>query len=333
MRAAWHERRAEIDVLDDAGEVTSRDEFRVDDDGSLFLLRHTDGAPLTGKASELNVVRTVTYGRDGLAACELHYRGMSQTSGEVDRPHTDLPGFGSWRDMLALAGIKDADLSGADAAPPLAVNNDGDRWAPGHPLRPGDLKAMFTPGARAQAAGDPVEIEVVDAGEVKLSSGALLATDPGYLVQTLRGWEGPLTVRVAPGSYPVQLSIAQGTVAGARIVVSDEPVVSWELGLRESQHEIDLGDGEFYGLGVDTGVASFTDVEAVSSVADPAQQVSADLDDWHGTVDDGALVMWHAGYGDGSYPVWVGRAADGAVAAFVADMLILDGLDESTGGP
>lgn len=339
VRVAWDERRAEIDVLDDAGEVTSREEFRVDDDGSLFLLRHIDGGPITAETSELNVVRTVTYGRDGRAACELDDGGVFQTSGEIDRPHTDRPGFGSWQDMLALAGIEGADLSGTEAPPSLAVNDDGARWVPGHPFRPGDLEAMFTPGARAQEAGDPVEIEVVDAGEVKLSSGVLLATDPGYLTQALPAWEGPLTARVAPGSYPVQLSIAQnlandwGTVAGARIIVSDKPVVSWELGLREAQHEIDLGDGEFYGLGVDTGVASFTDVEAVSSVADPAQEVSAALDDWHGTVDDGALVMWHAGYGDGSYPVWVGRDADGAVAAFVADMLVLDGQDESTGGP
>lgn len=339
VRVAWDERRAEIDVLDDADEVTSRDEFRVDDDGSLFLLRHIDGGPITAETSELNVVRTVTYGRDGRAACELDDGGVFQTSAEIDRPHTDRPGFGSWRDLLALVGIKDADLSGTEAAPPLAVNDDGARWAPGHPFRPGDLEAMFTPGARAQEAGDPVEIEVVDAGEVKLSSGVLLATDPGYLTQALPAWEGPLTARFAPGSYPVQLSIAQnlandwGTVAGARIIVSDKPVVSWELGLREAQHEIDLGDGEFYGLGVDTGIASFTDVEAVSSVADPAQEVSAALDDWHGTVDDGALVMWHAGYGDGSYPVWVGRDADGAVAVFVADMLVLDGQDESTGGP
>jgi hypothetical protein len=339
VRVAWDERRAEIDVLDDAGQVTSRDEFRVDDDGSLFLLRHTDGEPITGTTSEEHVVRTVTYGRDGRAACELGSGSSFQTSGEIDRPRADRPDFGSWQEVLAIAGIKGADLSGMVGTPPLPVNDDGDRWAPGHPLRAGDLDAMFTPGARARESGDLVEIEVVDAGKVRLPSGRLLATDPAYLTQELPAWEGPLTARVAPGSYPVELSIArnlahdQGTVAGARIVVSNEPVVSWELGLREGQHEIDLGDEEFYGFGVDTGTASFTDVEAIPAVADPAQDVSATLESRHGTVDDGGLVMWHAGYGDGSYPVWVGRDRDGAVAAFVADMLILDGPDESTGNP
>ncbi|MEU4361467.1 DUF4241 domain-containing protein [Promicromonospora sp. NPDC023987] len=197
---------------------------------------------------------------------------------------------------------------------------------------------MITPGARARESGDPVQIEAADAGELKLPSGRLLATDPDYLTQELPAWEGTLTTRVAPGTYPLELSIAQNladdleTVAGARIVVSDQPVVSWELGLRKDQHEIDLGDGEYYGFGVDTGTASFTDVDAIPAVAEPAREVSAALDDWHGTVDDGGLVMWHAGCGDGSYPVWVGRDKDGAVAAFVADMLILDGPDEPTGG-
>lgn len=342
IRAAWDDLRAEVDVLDEAGRVTSRDSFRVDDDGSLFLLRHTDGEPITGTTSEDHVVRTVTYGRDGQAACDLSYGGSFHTYGDIDRPRADRPGFGAWQEVLAIAGITGADLSGTTGTPPLPVSDDGDRWSPGHPLRPGDLDAMFTPGERAQELGDPVEIEVVDAGEVRLPSGRLLATDPGYLTDELPAWEGALTAQVAPGTYPVELSIAQnlahdwGTVAGARVVVSDEPVVSWELGLREGQHEIDLDDEEFHGFGVDTGTASFTDIEAIPAVAEPAQDVSADLESWqgwHGTVDDGRLVMWHAGYGDGAYPVWVGRDRDGAVAVFVADMLVLDGPDESTGGP
>ncbi|MFJ3405313.1 DUF4241 domain-containing protein [Promicromonospora sp. NPDC090134] len=339
VRVAWAERRAEIDVLDDAGEPTSMDEFRVDDDGSLFLLHHTDGEPISVAPSEEHVVRTVSYGRDGQAVCGLDDGGFLQTSAEIDRPHTDRPAFGTWQEVLAIAGIEGADLSGTTGPPPLPVNDDGDRWAPGHPLRPGDLEAMFTPGARARESGDPVEIKVVDAGEVSLPSGRLLATDPGYLTRDLRPDEGPLAARVAPGSYPVELSIAQylendwGTVAGARVVVSDEPVVSWELGLREGESEADLRDEEFFGFGVDTGTASFTDVEAIPAVADAAQEVLGSLDDGYRTVDDGDLVMWHAGYGDGSYPVWVGRDSDGAVAAFVADMLILDGPDGSTAGP
>lgn len=339
VRVAWADRRAEIDVLDDAGEPTSRDEFRVDDDGSLFLLHHTDGAPITVAPSQEHVVRTVSYGRDGQAVCGLNDGGFFQTSAEIDRPRTDRPAFGAWQEVLAVAGIEGADLSGTAGPPLLPVNDDGERWAPGHPLRPGDLVAMFTPGARASESGDPVEIEVVDAGEVRLPSGRLVATDPGYLTRKLRPEEGPLTARVAPGTYPVELSIAQnpadggGTVAGARVVVSDEPVVSWELGLRQGEIEADLNDEEFFGFGVDTGTASFTDAEAIPAVADPAQEVSASLDDWYGTVDEGALVMWHAGYGDGSYPVWVGRDSDGAVAVFVADMLILDGPDGSTAGP
>ncbi|GAA4710775.1 DUF4241 domain-containing protein [Promicromonospora umidemergens] len=329
IRVAWDERRAEVDVLDDAGHVTSRDAFRVDDE-SLFLLPHTDGEPITGTTSEEHMVRTVAYGRDGRAACVLDYGGSFQTPDDISRPRADRPDFGSWHDVLAIAGIKGADLSGTVGTPTLPNNDDGVPWAPGHPLRPGDLEAMFTPGARARESGDPVEIELVDAGKLRLPSVRLLATDPDYLTQELPAWEGALTARVAPGTYPVELSIAQNlandweTVAGARIVVSDEPVESWELGLRKDQHEIDLDDGEFYGVSVDTGTASFTDVEAIPAVAEPAREVSAALEGWHGTVDDGGLVMWHAGYGDGSYPVRVGRDRDGAVTAFVADMLILD---------
>ena len=45
--------------------------------------------------------------------------------------------------------------------------------------------------------------------------------------------------------------------------MSNEPVVSWELGLRKVQHEVGLDGKGFYGFGVDTGTPFFTDVEAI----------------------------------------------------------------------
>ena len=162
-----------------------------------------------------------------------------------------------------------------------------------------------------------------------------MAADP----EVLSGAEPSFTVTVPPGTYPVVLVGVRYAerpdrlrVAAARLEITDRPVVRWELGLQEGQSLLDLGAGEYYGFGVDSGQASFADADVWQSLAerDPDGRDQWE-DDWieYGriaaerhfvVVDDGAMIAWPSGWGDGSYPTWIGYDADGEVACFVADM-------------
>jgi len=194
---------------------------------------------------------------------------------------------------------------------------------------------LFTAGATGTFGGAAAVVELIPAGKVRLSSGRLVAADP----EVLGGEQPPFTVAVAPGTYPVTVAGVRFVerpdrvrVAAARLEVSDRPVVRWELALQEGQSLLDLGAGEYYGFGVDTGQASFADADVWQALAerDPDGR-----DQWEDAwieygrvaaerhfvvVDDGAMIAWPSGWGDGSYPTWIGYDATGDVACFVADM-------------
>jgi hypothetical protein len=196
-------------------------------------------------------------------------------------------------------------------------------------FRPGVRWTMPKPGA--------VVTEFVEAGSVRLSSGRVVAADPGHLDLDAE----PFTVGVAPGEYPVEVAVVRFAdspdhvrVAAARLVVSREPVVSWELAVVAGQDVAELGDNEFYGFGVDTGTGCFVD-------ADVAHAMGEWLDDNHDTAYDdvfdaqaapmrdpetgNALVAFVSGWGDGSYPTWIGRTGAGDVACYVVDTFVLHG--------
>ena len=109
--------------------------------------------------------------------------------------------------------------------------------------------------------------------------------------------------------------------------------------LLDGQDERLLGEGEFYGFGVDAGTAAFTDATAAPDLGRRYWDdlvAGTQVEDVHGVavVDDPAngtnLVAYPSGRGDGSYPVWVGRDREGEVTCFVADMLVLHRAEPST---
>jgi hypothetical protein len=186
---------------------------------------------------------------------------------------------------------------------------------------------MFEAGTRYAGDGiGQVAIQVERQGTLRMPSGRLVAADPGWLDEDT----APLVQTVAPGEYPILLAVAaqlddpeNKVVVGAKVVVAEEPVVTWELGLLAGQDLEDLGDGQFYGVGVDTGMVCFFDAAATPVMIDRAEgTLTGEL---VGVVDDpaGNLIAFRSGWGDGSYPVWVGRTADGQIGCFVADMLVL----------
>jgi len=122
--------------------------------------------------------------------------------------------------------------------------------------------------------------------------------------------------------------------AAAKVVTRNEPVVSWEMGLRPGQDLRILPNEGFFGFGVDAGTGCFFDAVAAPAMARLAQDFAlgykrtAELSD----PESGAnLIAFHSGWGDGDYPTWVGRTASGDVACFIADMQLFDKIDPDPG--
>ncbi|SEM15082.1 DUF4241 domain-containing protein [Streptacidiphilus jiangxiensis] len=280
-------------------------------------------------------------------AVESEDGGLFETWTEIPAEFRTVvfPAFGAW------GGWLDAELFGA-SGPLVVVLPRGDEevhateppspqpaWAEPKGMRPGNLAALFTAGARLRSRdGDAEILEPEDAGLLHVPTGRIVAADPG----TLSERNQPFTVAVSPGDHRVLIARMRWdehpwseTPAAALVIRPEEPTVSWELALRPGQDVRMLGDDEFYGFGVDSGTGSFLDLATRDAVLAqeerPGSLFAFDGEKSHARWQDPGtglnLVAYPSGHGDGSYPVWIGRGADGEVTRLVADMLVLHGAE------
>lgn len=218
-----------------------------------------------------------------------------------------------------------------------------------------DLDALFRPGVRYRlphpdGADAEAVVEVRDAGILHLATGRLVVCDPFWAPDSL----APFSVEVAPGRYPVTLSIARVdqpidpevpspvlSVAAAKLTVVDQPVAGWELALLPGEDPTQPSPGGLHGFQVDnSGTGAFVDASALAELGrqsrmgpdgqDPeldrvvpallASQVVNLLVDQEGDMN---VVMFLCAMGAGTYPVWIGRTGAGQPACFVADLELL----------
>ena len=162
------------------------------------------------------------------------------------------------------------------------------------------------------------------AGRLALPSGRV--TTDGFPGRQSR----PIEYRIAPGAYPVHVTLARlgrrnfNSVALATLVVSDHRPVRWRR----------IG-----GIGVDGGVAAFTSIEGARALdrmmsASPTsdgyyEQLFDSLTAHDNHVTEAAIdgdlnqVVFSTGSGDGGYPLLAGLDAEGRPARFVLDFLLI----------
>lgn len=182
-------------------------------------------------------------------------------------------------------------------------------------------------------------------GQIKITSGKLVACDP-----TWDEWdnEQPYTQMLPIGNYPVRATITHEEENDIDLINSiaiifdkDQLPVSWEMMLIEGQDIAELGDKEFFGYGVDGGIACLMDYDVTKFLAkdESSEDLATDLmdkllDEYWDIVDadKGNIVAFNAGWGDGSYPTFAGYSADGKLVAVVTDFMCYfaeyHGLDE-----
>lgn len=363
VEVSWRHHYCAVWLFDELLRRTLKFEFRRLAEERMFLNQTCEWRYATAEQREFDDAawtRTCRFSTDGQGEEQLRPAGergslhVRWQQVPVEQLWHPVPSFGDWA-LLAgvdpdvspsLLLIERPDPNGGTDTPggaAVATGRPGEQrpWRPPVPLQPSRLDAVFRSGTRyAMATGDPVVVEVRRAGLLHLPSGRLIVADPALLDTELEAF----TTAVPAGTYPVTLAVigfeehpAHERVAAAKLVVGEEPVVSWELALRPGEDPRLLGDREFFGFGVDTGTASLLDAAALSAmvglVTDDAWEPFIDRHgddlDRHKPVEaldpeSGAnLIAFHSGWGDGSYPTWIGRTAAEEVACFVADMLVV----------
>jgi hypothetical protein len=205
-----------------------------------------------------------------------------------------------------------------------------------------DFALAFTDGATiADDAGTIATMRTHALGDLVAPTGRLIACDPLAAIEMT-----PFAQQIAPGRYPVVLSVAalaneDERVACAMLRLSDAPVVRWEMARLEGQESVTLLEDEFFGFPVEAGVACLMDERAAAALDarfDADEQFAEQLIDqmesnatssWDSAnlpldAESGAnVVLYASGWGDGIYASYWGYAADGALACLVTDFGVI----------
>jgi len=196
-------------------------------------------------------------------------------------------------------------------------------WRPPRPLQPRHVTEMVTDGTRFRAQdGRVLTINRIPAGTIRLPSGRLTVADPGWLDYD----PVPLAVTVSPGEYPVDVfQLADLGNAACRVTITNAPVTSWHLAMRDGDHELALGDGEYFGNPVDTATLCLVDHTGVPAYSQNEIQSAMESTSPYRTLSaENTDLVIVPGWSDGSNPVWLGRAEDGTLSCYVLDFLLSD---------
>ncbi|MCY1141741.1 DUF4241 domain-containing protein [Actinoplanes sp. Pm04-4] len=350
LNVSWAEGYCAVTRLNTEGGRAAVHEFRRAREGDLFLRESTtwDGTPGAGARHQTSWQLNGRRNDSIEPAGDRGGRGGRHTfsDGGFTPPRLPIPAFGRWKALLDSAGrvhaeactgqfaevcavprVVDGPYRLAAAAEPhnLPVRTADERpWHPPRPLQPRGLSTLFRDGAERTVGDRRMRIATRPAGKLNLPSGHLVAADPS----SLDYGEEPFLTTVPPGTYPVTVSLATFTddpahtrVAAVRLDVSDRHPVRWELALRDGQDLLDLGYGEFFGFGVDAGMACFVDEDNRERLTEEWQSLEL-RDPRYFLLSGGDMIAWSSGWGDGAYPTWIGRDHSGRVTTFIADMLL-----------
>lgn len=200
------------------------------------------------------------------------------------------------------------------------------------------------------------ELIEIHVGDLNLPTGRIITADPFFSME-----QRPFTRTVEPDKYPVFIYMAEidelhHRIAYAKIKFRPEEATRWVLAITDdlTDEELnDLGEDEFYGFPVESGLACFLDEETnreftakMDAMLDKNPEsnyyddvlaeefrkysgknnFSRELGDWndhHPNPDsDNNVIMFSSGWGDGYYPAYWGVNENGDTVELVIDFLI-----------
>jgi hypothetical protein len=213
-------------------------------------------------------------------------------------------------------------------------------------------QTLHTNFARAYEDGATFYIELVTSDDILtvhplhiadlvLTTGQIVACDPFVFSDDTP----PFTHGVAPGTYPVTLSVAtigpgHERVACAKVQLRDAAPVRWEMAVLPGQDIATLEEGYAFAYPVDAGTGCFGDRDALAALnerqnADHDQryfeEISEAIDSHYphwadisfGAKTAANCVMFSSGWGDGLYSCWWGYDEAGNIVCLVTDFNVL----------
>ena len=200
------------------------------------------------------------------------------------------------------------------------------------------------------------ELTEIHIGDLNLPTGKIIAADPFFTLE-----QRPFAKMVEPGKYPVYIYMSEideihHRVAYAKIKLRPENAAKWVMAITDdltTEELSDLGEDEFYGFPVESGIACFLDAETNNSLLDKMDRLqqadpesnyydevlaeefrsysgknkfSRELGDWNDhkpdSDSDNNVIMFASGWGDGYYPAYWGLNENGDATELVIDFLI-----------
>ena len=203
---------------------------------------------------------------------------------------------------------------------------------------------------------DGQELVEIHVGDVNLPTGRVIAADPFFSAE-----QHPFSRTVEPDKYPVFIYMAEidklhHRIAYAKIKFRPTEATKWVLALTDDltpEELSDLGEDEFYGFPVESGLACFMDEETNAQFIAKMDELqernpesnyydevlaeefrmysgknnfSRELGDWndhHPQADsDNNIIMFASGWGDGYFPAYWGLDEEGNTIELVIDFLL-----------
>lgn len=222
----------------------------------------------------------------------------------------------------------------------------------GDSARTHDLHLALKDGQEVESAEERITLRRRAIGELIVTSGRIVACDPKWLEQA----EPPFLTPIAPGHYPVNLSIAHfpdgnQRVAYATVQVQECAPVRWEIARREGDA---VGAAHASAYSVDSGKGCFMDAALLYLLI---ERSAADADDetfyermnigagYEDAIDEAMertrvptwgwanispepgsianMVVFSSGLGDGAYATYAGHDADNGLVCFTTDFALL----------
>lgn len=209
-----------------------------------------------------------------------------------------------------------------------------------------DFSKAFINGRIVETENGIVTFKTHQIAELIVPSGFIVACDPFVYFDSVA-----FTIQIPVGNYPVILSVANFNnndqrVAYAKLQISNEPTINWEMALLPNQDSTRLKEDEFFGYPVDAGIGCFMDAEtAVVFLKKLENEVwgeeysysdfmMSEMEknyvhtwDWGNFKLDeaiGNLITFSSGLGDGVYPSYFGYDAHSNITSLVTDFQVIE---------
>lgn len=185
-----------------------------------------------------------------------------------------------------------------------------------------------------------MQIEKIEAGKLKLSTGRIIATDPILMYD-----DESYSEHVKPSTYSVYIYAGKTenrkkqTVA-AELRFNDNDIVRWEMALLKGESSKGFAHDEFMGYEVENGLGCFMD-ESVMEILDVMSE--EELDKYEKSLRDTVrnsecscadmiidkktghnIIIFASGWNEGTFPTYYGFDKDNKLARLVTDFMVIE---------